>query len=123
MMFNFKTKKLNFFKLKSRHYSQMYRLKVWEELHQKREEEGKKIEAKELEVKLKDGKTLHFLSPLDGYKIASTISNNLSKNALAAKLDGKLIDLSQQINDGSNVEIVTYREDDLGEIFLLFYYF
>lgn len=64
-------------------------------------------------IRLKDGKEKQFDSAISLGEAAKAISNSLGKNALVAKVDGKLTDLRDPIVDGSTVEFFT-KEDPEG---------
>jgi len=61
---------------------------------------------------LPDGATMAFDQPASALDIAERISKKLAKQALAAKVDGKLIDVYLPIDDGATVEIITRDTDD-----------
>ncbi len=56
---------------------------------------------------LPDGATMEFDQPASALDIAGRISKKLAKQALAAKVNGNLIDVYLPIDDGATVEIVT----------------
>lgn len=58
-------------------------------------------------ITLPDGTVKEFQKGTDVKQIAESISAGLGKNAVAGKVDGKLVDLSQAIHASSQVEIVT----------------
>ncbi|MGJ3256837.1 MAG: TGS domain-containing protein, partial [Alcanivorax sp.] len=61
---------------------------------------------------LPDGATMAFDQPASALDIAERISKKLAKQALAAKVDGKLIDVYLPIDDGATVEIITRDTED-----------
>jgi len=61
---------------------------------------------------LPDGATMAFDQPASALDIAERINKKLAKQALAAKVDGKLIDVYLPIEDGATVEIITRDTDD-----------
>ena len=61
---------------------------------------------------LPDGATMAFDQPASALDIAERISKKLAKQALAAKVDGKLMDVYLPIDDGATVEIITRDTDD-----------
>ena len=68
-----------------------------------------------MEVKLKDGSVLEVVSE-EGLVtvglVAKTISQGLYRNAVCGRVDGKLVDLSEPLNGGETVEIVTLDDPD-----------
>lgn len=49
---------------------------------------------------------------MTGRDVAASISNSLAKRALAAKIDGELVDLNAPINEGGAIEIVDPKHED-----------
>lgn len=64
-------------------------------------------------IRLKDGKEKEFESAVSLADAAKAISNSLGKNALVAKVNGKLTDLRDPIVDGAEVEFFM-KEDPEG---------
>lgn len=64
-------------------------------------------------IKLKDGKEKQFESAISLADAAKAISNSLGRDAIVAKVNGKLTDLRDPIVDGSEVEFFT-KEDKEG---------
>lgn len=64
-------------------------------------------------IKLKDGKEKQFESAISLPDAAKAISNSLGRDAIVAKVNGKLTDLRDPIVDGSEVEFFT-KEDKEG---------
>ena len=69
-----------------------------------------------INITLKDGLKKQYKSPLTGNDIASSISPNLAKEAIVIKVDEKLMDLSQIIEDDCKVEIITKKSPEALEI-------
>ena len=63
-------------------------------------------------VTLPDGKTLSFDSPVTVDEVAGGIGAGLRKAALAARVNGKLVDTSYVIADDANLAIVTDKDAD-----------
>src|ERR1700675_4039257 len=57
-----------------------------------------------------DGARREFPNSVTGTEVAESISKSLAKKAVAMALDGRLADLSDQIDENARLEIVT-RED------------
>jgi len=67
-------------------------------------------------ITLPDGSTREFPTPVTGLQIASAIGARLARDAVALRLDGRLIDLSAPIDAPAAVEIVTRESADGLEI-------
>ncbi|KAF0090980.1 MAG: threonyl-tRNA synthetase [Fusobacteria bacterium] len=65
-----------------------------------------------MEIKLKDGKVLDVDSDSNLFDVASKISNRLKKEAIVAKVNGKMVDMSTKANDGDIVEIFTLDSEE-----------
>ncbi len=63
-------------------------------------------------VTLPDGATRQFDGPVTGMAVAASIAKSLAKAALAIKVDGKLRDLSREIDQDAKIEIVTPDKPD-----------
>lgn len=63
-------------------------------------------------VTLVDGSVKHFEHPLTVHEVAASISPGLAKAALAAKLDGKLVDTSYLIKGDCSLTIITDRQEE-----------
>ena len=59
-----------------------------------------------------DGAKKPFEAGVTGRDVAASISNSLAKRALAAKIDGELVDLNAPINEGGAIEIVDPKHED-----------
>src|SRR4051794_6276622 len=63
-------------------------------------------------VRLPDGSERRFDAPVTAAQIAAAIGPGLARAALAAKVDGKLVDLSHLIDRDSDLAIVTEKDAD-----------
>ncbi len=63
-------------------------------------------------IRLPDGSTREFEHAVTGRDIALDISQGLEKNAVAARVDGQLWDLTRAIETDAEVEIVTRDSED-----------
>ncbi|MGK9253318.1 threonine--tRNA ligase [Paenibacillus humicus] len=70
-----------------------------------------------IEIKLPDGAVRAYEPGATIEDVAGSISSGLRKNAVAGKLDGKVVDLNTEIKDGSLVEIVTLDSADGLEVY------
>jgi threonyl-tRNA synthetase len=64
-----------------------------------------------IKITLKDGKVLEFEQPLSVEEVAKKISMGLYKNALAAKVDGEVVDLTNVIDKDCKLEILTFEDE------------
>ncbi len=67
--------------------------------------------AREVRVELPDGSERELPEGATGTQLALAIGPGLAKAALAAEVDGKLVDLSAALPDGASVSIVTPETD------------
>ena len=67
-------------------------------------------------ITLPDGSVRQFDAPVTGTTVAEAIGPGLARAALAMKLDGKLVDLTTQIDHDANVVFVTRRDPDALEL-------
>jgi threonyl-tRNA synthetase len=63
-------------------------------------------------VTLPDGRVLTLPAPTTGEAVATAIGPGLAKAAIAARVDGKLVDLCLPIAEDARVEIVTMKSAD-----------
>ncbi|MGB1036035.1 MAG: threonine--tRNA ligase [Candidatus Puniceispirillales bacterium] len=63
-------------------------------------------------ITLPDGAKRQYDQPITAYDVAADIGLGLAKAALAARLDGELIDLSRVIEDDATLAMVTAKDDD-----------
>lgn len=64
-----------------------------------------------ISVGLKDGSRLELQDNTTVYDLAKSISNSLAKAALVGEVNGKLVDLSYELKDGDQVNIITYKDE------------
>jgi threonyl-tRNA synthetase len=69
-----------------------------------------------LNIKLPDGSVKTFPGPVTAAEIAASIGAGLARAALAAKVDGKLVDTSFRVESDAEVAIVTERDREGVEI-------
>lgn len=63
-------------------------------------------------ITLPDGSERHYDAATDGAEIAASIGKSLARDAVAVRVDGALWDLTREINDDSDVAIVTRDSDE-----------
>ena len=69
-----------------------------------------------IKVKLMDGSMKEIEDGSNGYSLATSISRKLAKEAVAAKVNGKLVDLSHELKENDQVEIITVDSEEGIEI-------
>lgn len=69
-----------------------------------------------IKVKLLDGSIKELEEDSDSYSLAALISKKLAKEAVAAKVNGKLVDLSRKLKENDQVEIVIADSEEGIEI-------
>ena len=62
----------------------------------------------EIELRLPDGQVRKYATGITGQEVAEKIGSRLSKDALAIKIDGQLLDLAIPIERSAPIEIVTF---------------
>jgi len=67
-------------------------------------------------ITLPDSKQLTFSEPTTAYQVATEISPSLAKNAIAAAVDGQLVDLSYTIESDVALRILTERDTESLEV-------
>lgn len=60
-----------------------------------------------LNITFPDGKVASFSTEDNGFSIAASISSSMKKNAIAIKIDGKIVDLSTTLTADCAIEIIT----------------
>ena len=65
-----------------------------------------------MNVKLKDGSVIEAAAGSTPADIAKSISEGLYRNALVAKVNGELVDLTRPIDGDCTLEILTYRDEE-----------
>lgn len=63
-------------------------------------------------VTLQDGSKKEYPAQTTMIQIAESIHSGLKKNAVAAKVDGKLVDLNQELREDAEVSIITLDSED-----------
>lgn len=69
-----------------------------------------------IKVKLMDGSMKEIEDGSNGYSLATSISRKLAKEAVAAKVNGKLVDLSHELKESDQVKIITVDSEEGIEI-------
>jgi threonyl-tRNA synthetase len=67
-------------------------------------------------IRLPDGSQKSFPGPVTAAEVASSIGAGLARAALAARVDGKLVDLSTRIERDADLAIVTERDPEGVEV-------
>ena len=69
-----------------------------------------------IKIIFQDGKERQYDKPVDGLSIARDISVSLSKEAIAIKVNDKLLDLSSSIDQDATVKVITAQDKEGLEI-------
>lgn len=72
--------------------------------------------AAEITVRLPDGKTMTLPTPATGGDVAAKIGAGLAKAALAVKLNGQQLDLSRELYEDGDIEIITRKSPEALEL-------
>jgi threonyl-tRNA synthetase len=70
-----------------------------------------------IHVTLPDGSIQQIKRGITASELACNISSRLGRDALAAKINGNLVDLSTKIEDDCSVEILTFHSENGAEIY------
>lgn len=70
-----------------------------------------------MEIKLKNGNVVSVDDGASCLDAAHAISEGLARSAVAAKVNGRLCDLSVKLNDGDSLEIVTLKDKEGLEVY------
>ncbi|SDX50760.1 threonyl-tRNA synthetase [Albimonas donghaensis] len=73
--------------------------------------ENRSVEARQVTVTLPDGATRTMPAGASSADLAADISKSLAKAAIAAKVDGRLVDLTAPLEDGAQVALVTMKDE------------
>lgn len=68
-----------------------------------------------INVTFKDSKSTKYEKGTSIEQIVSTLGHRLQKEALAASLNGKTVDLTKEIMQDSNLEILTFDDEGGGK--------
>lgn len=66
--------------------------------------------SEQVKVKLKDGSERVYDAGVTFSEIAASISQGLAREAVAAKMDGKIVDLSSKLSEDAHVELLTLKD-------------
>jgi len=68
--------------------------------------------AGQVKAKLKDGSERVYDAGTTFRDIAASISQGLAREAVAAKMNGKVVDLSRSLNEDADVELLTLKDEE-----------
>jgi len=71
----------------------------------------------QITVQLPDGSRKVFARPITPLEVAESISPRLAREALAAKIDGQLVDLTRPIDRDVSLRLVTFDDDEGREVY------
>ncbi|BAI80964.1 threonyl-tRNA synthetase [Deferribacter desulfuricans SSM1] len=69
-----------------------------------------------MRINLPDGNVIEVSDDADAKEVASKISNTLAKKAIAAEVNGNLVDIYYKLSDGDTVRIITEKDPEALEI-------
>ncbi len=72
-----------------------------------------------MNVTLPDGSVKPFDGPVTARQVAESIGARLAKAAIAAKVDGRIVDLDQTLTDDARLEIITAKDDDPDALYVI----
>lgn len=70
-----------------------------------------------IKITLPDGSVREYKKGITAGEIALGIGKRLGEDALAAKIDGKLMDLSSQLSEDAALQIITFKDNEGLEVF------
>ncbi|WP_144941566.1 TGS domain-containing protein, partial [Paenibacillus sp. 32O-W] len=70
-----------------------------------------------VKVTFPDGAVREYEQGTTLEEVAGSISSGLKKNAVAGKINGKVVDLNRELNEDSEVEIVTLDSEEGLEVY------
>lgn len=70
-----------------------------------------------IKIKFPDGSVKEFEKGITGFQIAESISKRLAEEALAVKINGKVLELNVPINEDAEVKILTFDDDEGKEVY------
>ncbi len=70
-----------------------------------------------INIKIKDGSVQQVQEGATVLDVAKNISDGLARNAIAGKIDGKMVQLSEPVKNNQTVEIVTLKDKEGMEVF------
>ena len=65
-----------------------------------------------MKITLKDGSVLEYQSNITAAEVAKNISEGLWRNAVCAKINGELVDLSTEIKEDCELQIITLKDKE-----------
>ena len=65
-----------------------------------------------MKITLKDGAVREFEGPVSALEVVKRISNSLAKQAIAVRMNGKVMDLTTPINEDVELEVLTFADPD-----------
>ena len=65
-----------------------------------------------MKITLKDGSVKEYAEKLSVLQIATDISEGLARAACAGKINGKVVDLRDEVSEDCELEILTFRDDE-----------
>ncbi len=72
-----------------------------------------------MQVTLPDGSVKEFDGPVTPREVAASIGARLAKAAIAAKVDGQIVDLDREFTRDARFELITERDDDPDALYVI----
>jgi len=72
-----------------------------------------------MKLTLPDGSIKKFDGPVAAQQVAESIGPRLAKAAIAAKVDGRIVDLDRPISRDARVQIITAKDDDEDALYVI----
>lgn len=66
-----------------------------------------------MKITLKDGAAREFEGPMSALEVVKRISNSLAKQAVAVRINGKVMDLTTPIHEDVEMEVLTFADPRL----------
>ena len=74
------------------------------------------MSASKITFRLPGGDEKQFDVGVTGFEIAESIGSRLAKDALAVRLNGKVIDLRVPLNEGGDFSVITIKDEEGGNV-------
>ncbi len=70
-----------------------------------------------IDVTLKDGSSKEYLKGITVLEVAEDISKGLARNAVGARVNGKVVGLDYKLNEDCQLEILSFKDDEGRDIY------
>jgi len=72
-----------------------------------------------MRIELPDGSVKEFEAPVTPREVAASIGSRLAKAAVAAKVDGRVVDLDTPLRHDAKLQIITAKDDDPEALYVI----